>query len=44
MADLTGKSIDTGAVHAGERAAGGGFTPVATPIQPSVGFLYENVQ
>jgi cystathionine gamma-synthase/methionine-gamma-lyase len=43
-------SIFTTAVHAGERGwrtapagGGAGFTPVATPIYPSAGFLYEEM-
>lgn len=42
--DLKGKSMATRAAHAGERAERPDFTPVATPIHPSVGFLYENIE
>ena len=46
------RSIFTIAVHAGERrpqpdpstALRAGFTPVATPIYPSVGYVYEDVE
>lgn len=37
------KSIYTQAVHAGERAPRPDFTPVSTPIYPSVGFVYEDM-
>ena len=37
-------SIFTLAVHAGERAPHPDFTPVSTPIYPSVGYLYEDMQ
>jgi cystathionine gamma-synthase/methionine-gamma-lyase len=33
--------IHTLAVHAGERAARPDFTPVVTPVYPSVGYLYD---
>lgn len=33
----------TRAVHAGERLPQGNYTPVATPIHPTVGFLYESI-
>ncbi len=36
-------SFATRAVHAGERAPRPDFTPVATPIYTSVGYLYENM-
>ena len=41
--DLRGKSFSTRAVHAGERVPPADFTPVATPIHPTVGFLYESI-
>jgi cystathionine beta-lyase/cystathionine gamma-synthase len=34
----------TRAVHAGERARRGDYTPVVSPIHPSVGFLYDSMQ
>jgi cystathionine gamma-synthase/methionine-gamma-lyase len=37
------RSIDTLAVHAGERGPRPDFTPVSTPIHPSVGYLYEDM-
>src|SRR5512138_2172415 len=40
---LTGKSFETLAVHAGERAPAAGSTPVVTPIWPSVAYLYESM-
>ncbi len=36
-------AIQTRAVHAGERVAAGDYTPVVTPIHPSVGYLYESM-
>ncbi len=36
-------ALATRAVHAGERPATGRFTPVATPIHMSVGYLYESM-
>lgn len=33
----------TRAVHAGERLPQGSYTPVATPIHPTVGFVYESI-
>jgi cystathionine beta-lyase/cystathionine gamma-synthase len=41
---LENKSIFTQAVHAGERAELPDYTPVSTPIYPSVGFLYEDMR
>ena len=38
-----GRSIFTSAVHAGERAPRPDFTPVSTPLQRSVGFIYEDM-
>jgi cystathionine beta-lyase/cystathionine gamma-synthase len=43
MKDLHAKAFVTRAVHAGERAPQGDFTPVVTPIHPSVGFTYESM-
>jgi cystathionine beta-lyase/cystathionine gamma-synthase len=43
MTDLKGKSFDTRAVHAGERMTKGDYTPVVTPLHPSVGFVYESM-
>lgn len=40
---MTNPSFATRAVHAGERVSPGGYTPVVTPIQPSVGYLYESM-
>jgi cystathionine beta-lyase/cystathionine gamma-synthase len=37
------ESIFTSAVHAGERAPRPDFTPVSTPLQRSVGFIYEDM-
>jgi cystathionine gamma-synthase/methionine-gamma-lyase len=36
-------SFQTRAVHAGERAAPGGYTPVATPVSTSVGHVYQSM-
>ena len=38
------KSIFTQAVHAGERGPRPDFTPVSTPIYPSVGYLYDDMR
>ncbi|MBN2119130.1 MAG: PLP-dependent transferase [Anaerolineales bacterium] len=43
MKDLIQKSFQTRAVHAGERAPAADYTPVSTPIYPSVGYLYESM-
>ncbi|HSL45622.1 MAG TPA: PLP-dependent aspartate aminotransferase family protein [Anaerolineales bacterium] len=43
MNDLSRKSFQTRAVHAGERVPTGEYTPVSTPIYPSVGYLYESM-
>lgn len=37
------KSFQTRAVHAGERVPPADYTPVATPIWTSVGYLYESM-
>lgn len=44
MPELKNASFSTRAVHAGERLPPGDYTPVATPIHPSVGYLYENME
>lgn len=41
---LQDKSIFTQAVHAGERAELPDYTPVSTPIHPSVGFTYRDMR
>ncbi len=43
MPPLANKGFATRAVHAGERVPPGDFVPVASPIHPSVGFLYESM-
>jgi len=43
MKDLSRKSFQTRAVHAGERVPAADYTPVTTPIYPSVGYLYESM-
>lgn len=43
MKKLTSKSIETLAVHAGERAAAADSTPVVAPIWPAVTYLYESM-
>jgi cystathionine beta-lyase/cystathionine gamma-synthase len=43
MTDLRNRTFTTRAVHAGERAPRPDFTPVATPIYPTVGFLYDSM-
>jgi cystathionine gamma-synthase/methionine-gamma-lyase len=40
---LRDKSVFTQAVHAGERGPKPDFTPVSTPIYPSVGYTYEKM-
>ncbi len=37
------KSFATRAVHAGERAPRGDYTPVVAPIHPTVGYLYDSM-
>jgi cystathionine gamma-synthase/methionine-gamma-lyase len=37
------RSFQTRAVHAGERVKGADFTPVAAPIYPTVGYLYDSM-
>ncbi len=41
--DLHTKAFSTRAVHAGERVRQGRYTPVASPIVPSVGYLDESM-
>jgi cystathionine beta-lyase/cystathionine gamma-synthase len=41
--DLSHKHFQTRAVHAGERQPAGEYTPVSTPIFPSVGYTYESM-
>jgi len=43
MSNLSRKGFITRAVHAGERIQPDGYTPVVTPIHPTVGFLYESM-
>ena len=43
MKNLSQKSFQTRAVHAGERVPPADYTPVTTPIWPAVGYLYENM-
>ena len=43
MKALSQKSFQTRAVHAGERVPPADYVPVATPIWPTVGYLYENM-
>ena len=43
MKDLSHKSFQTRAVHAGERSAPADYTPVATPIWPAASYLYESM-
>lgn len=43
MTDLRHTGFTTRAVHAGERVPPSDFIPVATPIHPTVGFLYESM-
>jgi cystathionine beta-lyase/cystathionine gamma-synthase/predicted N-acetyltransferase YhbS len=42
--EMLKKSIFTQAVHAGERAPRPDFTPVSTPVYPSVGYLYDDMK
>jgi cystathionine gamma-synthase/methionine-gamma-lyase len=43
MKDISDKSFQTRAVHAGERAPAADYTPVSTPISPSVTYVYESM-
>jgi len=40
---MSNQSFSTRAVHAGERAPRPDYTPVVTPIHPSVGFVYDSM-
>lgn len=40
---MKNQTFATRAVHAGERADRGHYTPVTTPIQPSVGYVYDSM-
>lgn len=43
MKELSHKSFQTRAVHAGERVPPADYRPVSTPIWPTVGYLYESM-
>jgi cystathionine beta-lyase/cystathionine gamma-synthase len=43
MNNMKDKSFATRAVHAGEQMPKGDYTPVVTPLQPSVGYVYETM-
>ena len=43
MKNLNQKAFQTRAIHAGERKAAADYTPVSTPIWPTVGFTYESM-
>ena len=43
MTDLLNQGFTTRAVHAGERVPPADYTPVATPIHSSVGFVYDSM-
>lgn len=43
MKDLSSKAFQTRAIHAGERKPPANYTPVSTPIWPTVGYLYESM-
>ncbi len=43
MKNLSQQTFQTRAVHAGERTPAPDYTPVATPIWPAVGYLYESM-
>lgn len=40
---MPNQGFATRAVHAGERVPQGNYTPVVTPIHPTVGFVYESM-
>ena len=44
MKDLDQKSFQTRAVHSGERVPPADYRPVTSPIWPTVGYLYENME
>jgi cystathionine beta-lyase/cystathionine gamma-synthase len=43
MKDLSKKSFQTRAVHAGERVPPSDYTPVASPIWPASAYIYESM-
>ncbi len=43
MKRISGRAFSTRAVHAGEHIPPPDFTPVASPIHPTVGFVYESM-
>jgi cystathionine beta-lyase/cystathionine gamma-synthase len=43
MKNISGRSFQTRAVHAGELAPKGDYTPVTTPISTAVGYIYESM-
>jgi cystathionine gamma-synthase/methionine-gamma-lyase len=43
MKNISSKSFQTRAVHAGELVSGADYTPVTTPISTSVGYIYESM-
>lgn len=43
MKNLSSKAFQTRAIHAGERKQPANYTPVSTPIWPTVGYLYESM-
>ncbi len=43
MKDLSRKSFETRAVHAGERTPSADYTPVSSPIWPASAYIYESM-
>ena len=43
MRNISNKGFQTRALHAGERKQPANYTPVSTPIWPTVGYLYESM-
>ncbi|MCX6068401.1 MAG: PLP-dependent transferase, partial [Chloroflexi bacterium] len=43
MKELSGKAFQTRAVHAGEHVPPAEYTPVTSPIWPTVGYVYESM-
>ena len=43
MKDISGKSFQTRAVHAGERVPPADYTPVSSPIWPASAYIYESM-
>jgi cystathionine gamma-synthase/methionine-gamma-lyase len=43
MKNLSSKTFQTRAVHAGERKSPADYIPVSTPIWPTVGYIYESM-